>query len=690
MKKLLLITLFATSLAIIALAHDDNNEAFALHQGTKYGGHPYMPITYDDDHSHIPLASRDSNSYEIPFFLDTRQIEFYTNVPTEDFDTNKSYVIGYVKGKPVRINLGNATFVQSQDGDWTKYVMTLTEGLTKSVKNLNKDGESLKFGIAQNALYAVDTLFIGNPETQHTMKLVDSRGQPPVLGKIGSQSVIEDSTLEFVLTATDTDTKAADLLYTTNATSGTLSGNKFTWTPGSSDVGKDPVVRFAVYDLYGGTDYEDVVITVLPKPDMQEPTIMSALLDLEAGTLNISFDEQVKASGLNASKISIHDDFSKGGGPVTVISNATTSLAPDSTNVVVIHLTEQQVDAFSSFILPILYVQDAFASDTSGNQNKYIKFTDLVRTVSKSDYVQCGVDADRAALDSDLASARYLHMTGHLSHATGIAIDEDDTKMPEQMKRFIRHAIKIVPDSSLQKLSDRFDSKYSDVKQALDKVDKQHQKNNDLIPVHTMIMLKISTENLEDLVTKNNKRFKKHTIASERLENATLFGSVHAAPSNTAYLAALSKSLNYDAKASALEYAGKYAKMNATQAHKSYAECVQEHVEADTTTKSEQTKYNSYKQKIEKITRSGTLVHDDLILKINHIMQKATDPSTPEDIAAYAATSQDKVQDLIKKIKKIKRSMDSDRPEVGELSDAQGDLRDAKNVLKKIKRTYGN
>ena len=89
---------------------------------------------------------------------------------------------------------------------------------------------------------------------------------PPVLSAIGPKSATAGSQLTIPLSATDADLPANTLTYSDDATFGTLSGSTFTWTPTRPDVGSH-VVRFSASDGNGGTDHEDVAITVSAAPN---------------------------------------------------------------------------------------------------------------------------------------------------------------------------------------------------------------------------------------------------------------------------------------------------------------------------------------------------------------------------------------------------------------------------------------
>ncbi|MEK6567159.1 MAG: putative Ig domain-containing protein, partial [Candidatus Omnitrophota bacterium] len=92
---------------------------------------------------------------------------------------------------------------------------------------------------------------------------VSNVNRDPVLGAIGSKSVLENSALTFTLSATDPDSDS--LTYSSsNLPSGAAfntSTGVFSWTPGLAQAGSYPGVRFTVTD--GNlSDSEDIAITV--------------------------------------------------------------------------------------------------------------------------------------------------------------------------------------------------------------------------------------------------------------------------------------------------------------------------------------------------------------------------------------------------------------------------------------------
>ena len=97
----------------------------------------------------------------------------------------------------------------------------------------------------------------------------------PVLAAIGPKSATVGTELAFDLSAADVDLPANALTYSHNATFGTLAGASFAWTPGQSDIGAH-AIRFTVSDGNpGGSDHEDVVITVSQVSDSTAPRVVA-------------------------------------------------------------------------------------------------------------------------------------------------------------------------------------------------------------------------------------------------------------------------------------------------------------------------------------------------------------------------------------------------------------------------------
>ncbi|MDO8748652.1 MAG: putative Ig domain-containing protein [Candidatus Omnitrophota bacterium] len=104
---------------------------------------------------------------------------------------------------------------------------------------------------------------------------VSNVNRDPVLGAIGNKSGIENSTLTFTVIASDPD--GDTLIYSSsNLPAGATfnaSTGVFSWTPGLSQAGSYPAVRFTVTD--GNlTDSEDITITVT---NTNTPPVLAAI-----------------------------------------------------------------------------------------------------------------------------------------------------------------------------------------------------------------------------------------------------------------------------------------------------------------------------------------------------------------------------------------------------------------------------
>ncbi len=111
-----------------------------------------------------------------------------------------------------------------------------------------------------------------NVGAQQLLILVSETNEPPEIITIDDQSATVGNQLSISLSATDADVPTNTLTYTSNHTAGTIEGSTYTWTPVHADVGTT-VVMFTVDDGNGGTDSENVTITVT---DVTAPIITSA------------------------------------------------------------------------------------------------------------------------------------------------------------------------------------------------------------------------------------------------------------------------------------------------------------------------------------------------------------------------------------------------------------------------------
>jgi hypothetical protein len=103
--------------------------------------------------------------------------------------------------------------------------------------------------------------------------------QPPVLAAIGNRTVAEGALLTFQVTATDPDPGDPLAYSASNLPTGASFDpptRTFTWTPGFTQAGAYPGVRFTVTDGSGASDLEDIAITVT---NTNRPPVLAAIGD---------------------------------------------------------------------------------------------------------------------------------------------------------------------------------------------------------------------------------------------------------------------------------------------------------------------------------------------------------------------------------------------------------------------------
>ncbi len=111
------------------------------------------------------------------------------------------------------------------------------------------------------SFYAYNNSYPGTLNTTAATLDTQIANNVPVLTYIGPHSVNEGELLSHIVGRSDAD--ADPSIFAVNRTVGNsnLSGATFTWTPAISESGTY-IFRFYANDSYGGSDYEDVTITV--------------------------------------------------------------------------------------------------------------------------------------------------------------------------------------------------------------------------------------------------------------------------------------------------------------------------------------------------------------------------------------------------------------------------------------------
>ncbi len=172
----------------------------------------------------------------------------------------------------------------------------------------------------------------------------------PILTPIGAKSVAEGDTLTINLTASDDNLPSGTLTYSaTGLPSGsTLVENNFSWTPGYTDAGIDPVVTFKVSDS-ALDDSEAVTITVTNTnriPSFNATTTQSvaegsvltytvSATDPDGGTLTYSLSGQPTGMTINTANGEISWTPSETQGPGTYYVTVTVTDGSVSVSTVV-------------------------------------------------------------------------------------------------------------------------------------------------------------------------------------------------------------------------------------------------------------------------------------------------------------------------------------------------------------------
>jgi len=178
--------------------------------------------------------------------------------------SNNAPVLGSIgiQGVNEGATLTVALTATDADGD------TLTYSVTSGVGSITGTTYTYIPGLDANHVNEVTSVTIQvsdgtDTDSEIITVTVTDVNRVPVLTAIGAQSVDEEDTLSFTISATDADTDTLTYSATglpIDATFNTGTG-AFSWTPGDDDVGNVDVT-FSVSDGNGGTDSEVVTITV--------------------------------------------------------------------------------------------------------------------------------------------------------------------------------------------------------------------------------------------------------------------------------------------------------------------------------------------------------------------------------------------------------------------------------------------
>ena len=133
------------------------------------------------------------------------------------------------------------------------------------------------------------------------------------------------------------------------------------------DADGDLRIRLSGTDVldYAGVAHANSTEKLVYTPDSARPVFQSAVLNLDAGTLSITFDEPVKASSVDVSAISVTE---AGGGSAQALTGARARAAsPDAATVTVEGIPAATVTDLIKLASPRLALGAGSVSDSSGN-----------------------------------------------------------------------------------------------------------------------------------------------------------------------------------------------------------------------------------------------------------------------------------------------------------------------------------
>lgn len=206
----------------------------------------------------------------------------------------RAYAYGFFLSGVVFDDINHNGAVDSDSGEWERGKAGRTVTLnTGQVATTNADGV-YRFSDLTNGTYTVTLTIPSGYSATPPNPPPTPTNQAPVLGPIGNQTVREDESLQFTVTATDPDGNA--LTYTANnlPTGATFNSTThvFYWTPGFNQAGNYPNIEFTVTDNGSpiGLDTELITISVgdVNRAPVFDPTGSQEVLENHALTFTVN------------------------------------------------------------------------------------------------------------------------------------------------------------------------------------------------------------------------------------------------------------------------------------------------------------------------------------------------------------------------------------------------------------------
>ena len=183
----------------------------------------------------------------------------------------------------------------------TYSIYVTPQGSVEQVVGLN-----YAFRNTQSSVNQLNTIALapGGPHFVDNIQLTPvggSSNQAPILNAIGSQTVTENSTLNFTVSATDPDNDPIIYSALNLPIGATFNSQTFNWTPGSSQAGSYQVT-FTAYDGQA-SDSEQITITVNAAP-ISGPEIASfTLINADSDQPVFGYDPLTNNSQINLADI---------------------------------------------------------------------------------------------------------------------------------------------------------------------------------------------------------------------------------------------------------------------------------------------------------------------------------------------------------------------------------------------------
>jgi hypothetical protein len=233
---------------------------------------------------------------DIHFEVNDSELTDYEDITIVVTNTDRAPVLNYIGDRSIDENSPLEFVITASDPDGDSLAYSASNLPAGAVFNSSTQVFSWTPDFNQEGTYPNIHFEVNDSELtdyEDITIVVNNTDRPPVLNYIGNKTVVEDSLLEFTITASDPD--GDSLAYSaSNLPAGAVfnsSTQVFSWTPDFDQEGTYPNIHFEVNDSELA-DYEDITIVVA---DVAAPKISVIVPDSEVMfqqqfTVNITVD----------------------------------------------------------------------------------------------------------------------------------------------------------------------------------------------------------------------------------------------------------------------------------------------------------------------------------------------------------------------------------------------------------------